>query len=99
MKKLLLGSLALIALLIGGPAAAADIATQPVYKAAPIVSLASWTGFYIGGSLGGRWAGVNWETVTADFESMPEPTTRHASLDSASFRGSLLRRLSLAICP
>ena len=77
MKKLLLGSLALIAPLIGGPATAADIATQPVYKAAPIVPLASWTGFYIGGSLGGRWTDVDWDTVAVDFTE-PDPTTRHA---------------------
>src|SRR4051812_49924927 len=54
MKKLLLASVALLALT--GAASAADLAARP-YAKAPIMPVApSWTGFYIfGGAGGGIW--------------------------------------------
>ena len=53
MKKLLVAGAAL-AVLIGTPAFAADMALKaPPPPPAPIFS---WTGFYIGGELGGAWA-------------------------------------------
>ena len=60
MKKLLLGAAALVA--FAAPAFAADIAARPYTKApaytAPQV-VYNWTGFYIGGHLGGAFAGDN----------------------------------------
>ena len=60
MKKLLLGAATLIAL--AAPAAAADIPPRPYAKApaytAPAV-VYNWTGFYIGGHVGGAFAGDN----------------------------------------
>ncbi|MGP0091063.1 MAG: hypothetical protein ACLPKB_14055 [Xanthobacteraceae bacterium] len=53
MKKLLLGTA--MALAVGG-AAAADLpsARAPVYPTAPpYVAAYNWTGFYIGGNVGG----------------------------------------------
>lgn len=60
MKKLLLGAAALIA--FAAPAAAADIPARtyskaPAYTAPAVVY--NWTGFYIGGHLGGAFAGDN----------------------------------------
>ena len=52
MKKLLLVGTALTALL-GGSALAADL-RRPAYTPPPPVY--TWTGFYIGGNLGGAWA-------------------------------------------
>jgi outer membrane immunogenic protein len=55
MKKLVLGSIALIAL--AGTATAADM-QRPAYKAAPMVPPApiyNWTGCYIGANVGGLW--------------------------------------------
>lgn len=49
MKKLLLGSVALAAML-AGPAKAADM---PV-KAVPVVAVFSWTGCYVGAHVGGK---------------------------------------------
>src|SRR6478672_4851792 len=52
MKKLLLSTVALVAL--GAPALAADMAARPYTKAPPIAApIYNWTGFYIGGHVGG----------------------------------------------
>jgi outer membrane immunogenic protein len=60
MKKFLLGAAALVA--FAAPALAADIAARPYTKApaytAPQV-VYNWTGFYIGGHVGGAFAGDN----------------------------------------
>lgn len=58
-KNLLLGTVALIALGATAPAIAADLAARlytkaPAYVATPIYN---WTGFYIGGHIGGAFAG------------------------------------------
>jgi outer membrane immunogenic protein len=62
MKKVA-GSIAVIAVLLGTPALAADLA-RPVYKAPPPpppAPIFSWTGFYIGGNAGYDWkeVGIN----------------------------------------
>jgi outer membrane immunogenic protein len=62
MKKLFLASVAAIPL-VAGPARAADVPAKPVYKAvppvaAPVLVPYSWTGFYIGGHVGGGWSGT-----------------------------------------
>src|SRR5204862_6452498 len=56
MKKILLATVALSAL-VAAPAMAADLARPaPVYKAAPPpVYFYSWTGCYVGGFGGGMW--------------------------------------------
>src|ERR1700760_526421 len=62
MKKLLLGTVGLIALATGAaPASAADMAARP-YTKAPMMAPApifNWTGFYIGGHVGGAFGGDN----------------------------------------
>ena len=59
-QKLLLVTASLVAL--AAPAAAADMRARP-YKAppppAPVAAIYNWTGFYIGGHVGGAWAGDN----------------------------------------
>jgi outer membrane immunogenic protein len=61
MKKFLLGTVALIALNATVPALAADLAARPYTKAAPAVyaPIYNWTGFYIGGHIGGAFSGDN----------------------------------------
>jgi outer membrane immunogenic protein len=56
MKKLLLGSVAFVALTAGGPAGAADLRT-PVLKAAPAPAAApfNWSRCYLGGHVGYGW--------------------------------------------
>lgn len=60
MKKFLLGAAALMAFV--APAAAADIAARPYAKApvyTPPQAVYNWTGFYVGGHVGGAFAGDN----------------------------------------
>ena len=57
MKKILLGTVAVIALGIAAPASAADLAARP-YQAAPIAvpMMYDWSGFYIGANGGYGWS-------------------------------------------
>jgi outer membrane immunogenic protein len=61
MKRFLLGAAALIAL--AAPAAAADLTARPYTKAPAVPTVPAliynWTGFYIGGHIGGAFAGNN----------------------------------------
>ena len=61
MKKFLLGTVALVAVGATVPALAADLAARPYTKAPPYVAqpIYNWTGFYIGGHLGGAFGGDN----------------------------------------
>src|SRR6266851_2350861 len=60
MKKFLLGTVALVALGAAAPAMAADLAARPYTKApAYAAPIYNWTGFYIGGHVGGAFAGNN----------------------------------------
>jgi outer membrane immunogenic protein len=61
MKKILLGTVALIALGATAPALAADMAARPYTKAPAYVPapIYNWTGFYIGGHVGGAFGGDN----------------------------------------
>src|SRR4030088_2804751 len=60
MKKFLLGTVALVALGATLPALAADLPAR-TYTKAPAYSapIYNWTGFYIGGHVGGAFAGDN----------------------------------------
>ncbi len=61
MKKFLLGTAALVVLGALQPAVAADMAARPYTKAPPMpaVQIYNWTGFYIGGHIGGAWRDNN----------------------------------------
>ena len=59
MKNFLMGTVALIALGASVPAMAADLAARPYTKAPAYVPapIYNWTGFYIGGHVGGAFRG------------------------------------------
>jgi outer membrane immunogenic protein len=60
MKKLLLATVALVALGATAPALAADLAPRTYTKApAYVAPIYSWTGFYLGGHIGGAFSGDN----------------------------------------
>ena len=63
MRTLLLAASAMLPLLAGVPATAADMpAKAPMYKAQPPVSY-NWTGLYFGGHLGAGWNTNEWRAV------------------------------------
>jgi outer membrane immunogenic protein len=58
MKKILLASAAVGALILAHPSVAADVGTRVPVKAPPVVAPApvfTWTGCYVGGHVGGGW--------------------------------------------
>src|ERR1700688_409106 len=61
MKKLLLGTVALVALGATVRALAADLGARPYYNKAPAYAapIYNWTGFYIGGHVGGAFSSDN----------------------------------------
>jgi outer membrane immunogenic protein len=59
MKKALFGVVAAAAILASGYASAADM---PVKAPPPPAPVYSWTGFYLGASVGGRWSDPTWTT-------------------------------------
>jgi outer membrane immunogenic protein len=61
MKKFLLATVALVALGATVPALAADLGARAPYTKAPVYAapIYNWTGFYIGGHIGGAFSGDN----------------------------------------
>ena len=61
MKKILAALVALAALTAAAPALGADLGARSYYNKAPVYAapLYNWTGFYIGGHLGGAFSGSN----------------------------------------
>src|SRR5438128_88628 len=71
MKKLLLGTVSALAMAAASSAGAADLTARPAYKAPPPIAAPvpfTWTGFYVGGHLGGAWGTKEW-----DFTTFQEP--------------------------
>jgi outer membrane immunogenic protein len=90
MKRVLLAGVGVLAITasLTSAALAADLGRRPealVYKAAPVYAPAfSWTGLYIGGSVGGRWAAID---VTGVSFAGGAPTGNvSSSFDSATGR-------------
>jgi outer membrane immunogenic protein len=63
MKKILLGTIAVVSLAAAAPASAADLAARPYAKAPPpmIAAIYDWSGFYIGINGGGGWSQKCWD--------------------------------------
>ena len=61
MKKILATLVAFAALTAAAPALGADLGARPYYNKEPIYAptLYNWTGFYIGGHIGGAFSGSN----------------------------------------
>ena len=67
MKCALSGSVLAIASVIGGQAIAADFPTRTVYRMPPQPYSSPWTGFYLGGHIGGAFATSDWVSTTPGF--------------------------------
>jgi outer membrane immunogenic protein len=88
MKKALLAGTAAAALAAAAPALGADLPARVYTKAPPVYApIYNWTGFYIGGSIGGRWADIDGTTVfIAPGPGPTFPGTASASYDSSTVR-------------
>ena len=82
MQKLLFGGIA-IAVMMATPALAADMPVKAPYKAAPLVEIPTWTGFYVGGELGASWTSSQWTTTSLLNTGAGLPTT---GIDASSPR-------------
>jgi opacity protein-like surface antigen len=72
MKSLVLRMAALSAL-TASPALAADMAVKPYYKAPPVAAVYNWTGFYIGGNVGGGWENTQTSYSYTSFPAAAPP--------------------------
>ena len=92
MTRFLLAGLAAAVGLAGHPAAAADlVAGAPPAVNAP-VPLPTWSGFYLGAGLGGRWADAEWTTTAlgeGPTATVPLTTGNPASFDLSGSRISV----------
>ncbi|HEY0568571.1 MAG TPA: outer membrane protein [Xanthobacteraceae bacterium] len=78
-------------------ASAADLPRgAPAYKAPMAEPYSNWSGFYLGGSLGGRWSDADWATTRA---LAPIGGTSPASYDSSSFRGGIYGGVNFQLSP
>jgi outer membrane immunogenic protein len=90
MKNLLLAGVAGVALVVGAPADAADLGTQP-YKAPPVwapVPLFTWSGCDIGGHVGGGWGRKDFsDTPGGEFVGGPHSAPDSIRADISGFLG------------
>lgn len=83
MKNILLTTVAMAAFSLAAPAFAADLAPAPApvpYKApAPVMASYNWSGFYIGGNVGGAWSDINSSVLSPGSAAFPIGTafTKH----------------------
>ena len=73
-RKFLLGSVAAGGLLVAAlPASAADLRAVPAPAPviAPVVPVFSWTGWYIGGNVGGKWGKFSGDVTAAPVTGFP----------------------------
>jgi outer membrane immunogenic protein len=86
MKYLLSTALSLLALAVSLPATAADLPRQAPVYAPPIAPYYSWTGFYVGGNVGGAWANG---TVTDALSGASWATNRSGAIGGAQVGANL----------
>jgi outer membrane immunogenic protein len=90
---------ALVGCLASSAAFAADLPARVVTKAPAMLPVNTWTGFYMGVSLGARWANVDVTTLSAGgAPPIPNPTNT-ASLDSTGVRGGFYAGYNWQVAP
>ena len=89
MKRILAGGF--IAFFAATASSAADMGARVVTKAPAPVPYESWTGFYVGGQLGGRWSDSTWTTYALSDPINPVSNVRLPQGNPASFDSSSIR--------
>jgi outer membrane immunogenic protein len=86
MKKIALAAAA-ASMLFAGAASAADMAPRYTKAPPPVVAVYNWTGFYIGGNVGGAWDNKSSEVPTGNFVGLVPPQAFPASITRSGFTG------------
>src|SRR5262249_5718384 len=88
MKKILASLIAAGALSFAAPAFAADMPMKAA-PMAPVVVPFSWTGFYVGGHIGGGWYDQTWCRVGGGVDgcAVRVPGANYADFDPSGFLG------------
>ena len=91
MRRFRPAALAAVAVVgVASVASAADLPVKaPVAPVAPVAVAPSWTGFYIGGEVGGRWSNSTWTTYALVVPN--GPISNRTGDIPASFSGSSVR--------
>ncbi|MGY4282051.1 outer membrane immunogenic protein [Bradyrhizobium sp. LM2.7] len=87
LSKVLLGSAALI-VLVGTQASAADLAYKARPAAVAPIAVYNWTGFYLGGHIGGGWGQVDSTSAAPGTVSFPTGTPFSRN-DTSGFLGGV----------
>jgi outer membrane immunogenic protein len=92
---------AILSLAFAPSALAADIpAKASVYKAPAVLTSDSWTGFYVGGSLGGRWNKSDWTTTSILIPAVPATTINNpATFSNSSVRAGIYAGYNWQVAP
>jgi outer membrane immunogenic protein len=91
-SKSIISAVVAISAVVGiGAASAADLPARSFTKAPVMpVEVYNWTGFYIGGSVGGKWSQSTWTTDVFDGLTPPDPTVNGQKLNATSARVSAI---------
>jgi outer membrane immunogenic protein len=96
---------ALVLLVTTPLAQAADLAARMPVKAPPPPALENWTGFYLGGEVGARWADSTWTSTGLQDPIDPATNARFlpqgnpANFDSTGFRGGVYAGYNWQVAP
>jgi len=91
-KSIAAAAIAVSAVIGMGAASAADLPARTYTKApAAVVPVYDWTGFYIGGEVGGRWSDSTWTTYALEDPIVPAAANRLSQGNPANFNSSSLR--------
>lgn len=107
MNRLVILGLAIASLVVTGSVMAADMPIKAPVAANP----PNWSGFFLGGSLGGRWTDANWTTTGLGFNQVVpnspasiaqfgccfDPVS--AGYDSSAFRGGIYGGYNWQVSP
>ena len=74
MKRVLVTLAAAAAVAMSSSVYAADLGAKPVYKAPPVAVMYNWSGFYIGGHVGGGWEQADSTLVVQPVVAFPPGT-------------------------
>ena len=91
-RSLLTGGIAVGLLLLGGALARADGPRPYAVGVSDLQGGTDWTGFYLGGQLGGAWSTIDWTQANANYFNTLGPTVvgNKSGFDAGGVEGGIL---------